>query len=451
MATPITWQNINAPDLAAASRPLEAAQRSFSNMFGQFGDILAQRERINEANWQNTKTNNTNAVLDRLASFRTPDELAAAQASGELAQMRQRFGAQIDTAALRGAEEQRLNALRTGARQAGEFQDWSTDRAQAADVEKARQLIANKDFAGARTHLDNVQLRQESALWGSLSQAERDKVVQGQQDTVFGNNQTRFQREGEMHPLELAAKRAAIARERQGITESNARIGQMAKENELRQQQIEANKEARMGKGGNAVQDKAFAEALANSPYSAGSYDTAAGKKALMEQLKVTPEMDQRDISDILYNLDKYFKDGVTVGMDAKGKPIKAPLPVNVIADAVNGSSDNILAVGWSRRGDHVAELIRDRFGIDSDGYQRSDKMSKADRATIEGMQMIKGLEAARLERLKPRSSSSSGSGGSGKVDAPNELAGTAPIGTKRRLKDGSTYQYTKAGWSRYY
>lgn len=357
MATPITWQNIQGPDYSGATRSLDAAQRSFGGVFDQLGSVLAQHQRIGEANWQNTKTNNTNTFLDRLAAFKTPEELAAAQQAGVLNQLRQQFGAQIDTAAIRGAEEQRLNQLRAGVKQAGEYQDWSTDRAQFGDVEKAKQLIADKDFAGARALLGEKDLRQESVLWDALTKGQRAQVVEGQQDKRFENDQTRMVWDGQIQPLNLEAKRVDIAQGRQSINESRARVENMG------EQTKSLKAAAAMAKLAGAQGDKAFQEEKQNGAYSLGAYGTKEGNDALYAGLKNIPGLDDRDKEDIIYNLQKYYKDGITV-QGSDGKTAKVPLPVSAVLQAIEGSSDNLLAIGFSRRGDHVAELIAERFGL---------------------------------------------------------------------------------------
>ena len=72
----ITWQNINGPSLAEATRPMEAASRSFTGAFDGLANVLKQREATNAANWDQAKVNNTNALLGAVQEPKTPEEFA---------------------------------------------------------------------------------------------------------------------------------------------------------------------------------------------------------------------------------------------------------------------------------------------------------------------------------------------------------------------------------------
>jgi hypothetical protein len=418
MATPITWQNINAPDLASASRPLEAAQRSFSTAFDGLGQLLTERQRIGEQNWQNTRINNTNAFLDKLMAFRTPEELAAAQQSGALNQLRQQFGAQIDTAAIRGAEESRLNQLRTGVKQAGEYQDWSTDRAQAGTKDRIKSLIAAGKFDDANALLQQNELRNESDLELGLRNMRRQVTVEGQQDTRFNNDQTRFSWDTQLQPLVVQAKQVDIAQGNQSIAESKARVTHMG---EQTKGQRAAN--AAAAKLAASAGDKAFVEEKQNGAYSLGAYGTKEGNEALYAGLKSIPGLDDRDKEDIVYNLQKYYKDGITV--QGKDGASKLPLPVSAILQAIEGSSDNLAAIGFSRRGDHVAELIAERFGLLTSLGQDYNKPSrnyatKADMELINSMKYYQDELAKRQQRAAEKVEVADKRAKDGKV--PNDL-----------------------------
>ena len=77
MAQPITWQTVTGPSLAEASRPMEAASSSFNDAFSGLDNILKQRQAIETGNWDQTKLNNTNALLGAVQEPKTPEEFAA--------------------------------------------------------------------------------------------------------------------------------------------------------------------------------------------------------------------------------------------------------------------------------------------------------------------------------------------------------------------------------------
>lgn len=108
MAQPITWQNVNGPNYSGISGVLQAAQNSFSNAFSGVQDVLKERAALEAANAVATKQNNTQAYLDRIAQFQSPEQLQAAIADGSLERARQGYGTQIDQSATRNAAQAML-------------------------------------------------------------------------------------------------------------------------------------------------------------------------------------------------------------------------------------------------------------------------------------------------------------------------------------------------------
>ena len=113
---PITWKNVSSSGSAANSAVgaelFEQSREAMRDGFSGLQGILKQKQATDLANWDQIKENNTNQFLDRLAQYKTPEELQAAQASGELNPLRQGFGAQIDQAAVRDADNKMLDTLR---------------------------------------------------------------------------------------------------------------------------------------------------------------------------------------------------------------------------------------------------------------------------------------------------------------------------------------------------
>lgn len=148
MATPITWRNVDAPDNRGVSAMLGGAQDGINSGLGQLANILKQRESVNEANWNQQKTNNTQAFLDAVGKPTTPEEFAALQQSGVLEQMRKGFGSQVDLAATRAAEEARLSTLQQRQTTNNDFLDRGIARAQQPIQEKIKTAYINGDIAG---------------------------------------------------------------------------------------------------------------------------------------------------------------------------------------------------------------------------------------------------------------------------------------------------------------
>ena len=143
---PITWRNIQGGNGAVeAGRLLNAAQNSVNTGLDKITDVFAQYRETDRANWENGKENNTQAFLDRLAQFRTPEELAAAQASGELDALKQQYGAQIDRGLIRDTEaglQQKLIDRITAQNQYG---DYNLDRSQRDQINETAMRAAKGD------------------------------------------------------------------------------------------------------------------------------------------------------------------------------------------------------------------------------------------------------------------------------------------------------------------
>lgn len=111
---PITWKNVNGNtghrDAAAI---LDGAGRSLNKGLDSLGGILNEAQTIQEDNYQNERSNNTQAYLDKLASFGDVGELQAAQSDGSLDTFLAGLGNNIDKNQVRGAADTRLNALRS--------------------------------------------------------------------------------------------------------------------------------------------------------------------------------------------------------------------------------------------------------------------------------------------------------------------------------------------------
>lgn len=174
MATPITWQNVNGPSLAEASRPLDSAARAFDMGFGALNNVLAQRNKIDEQNHLTGRANNTAAYLDNVAGYTDVDKLREAQqAGGALSQLRASLGPNIDNNAIRGAADARLVGLMTQQRQSIEFdnmlkdersmpfmQAYKTaslrgDKAAMAAAEAGYTQAGGRDLAGLVSYNDN--------------------------------------------------------------------------------------------------------------------------------------------------------------------------------------------------------------------------------------------------------------------------------------------------------
>ena len=218
----ITWQNISGADYSNAARTLDAAQQRLDAGFGNLGDILKKREATDTANWDTGKVNNTQAFLDEVAKYRTPEEFQAAQQSGVLDRMRQGFGAQVDANAARTAQDGRLATLQQRGLADINYNTAVTNERELPIRDNISALTSQGKFGEAQALLDQHNLRNEAALFDAVRSGQRRVTTEGQADTTFDNQQAVEAQNVLMRPLDLAAKRAAIAASQASTNASNA-------------------------------------------------------------------------------------------------------------------------------------------------------------------------------------------------------------------------------------
>lgn len=139
MSQPITWRNVDAPDSRSAPRFMEGAVSGVNTGFDAFNKIIQQRQNIDQANVAAQDNVNKQNYLDLMQSFKTPEDFAAAQASGKLDAARSILGA-ASRDSTRGAAEARETSLRANLTAAQQFGIAQQDLRDAPTLEKAARL-----------------------------------------------------------------------------------------------------------------------------------------------------------------------------------------------------------------------------------------------------------------------------------------------------------------------
>jgi len=187
MAKPITWRNVNAPDFTGASDMLARAGQSFQSALGALDTAKTDFE-------EGRTDRNTQAFLDQLSRYRTPEALRAAQDSGEINQLRQRLGSnglidqsQVNPDAIRN----RLTTLRDRTTADYNYNQMVTQREQAPVIRQIQTAIANNDDATyERLMKENPDLHNAPELVQNYNTTERARLTQGREDRKY--NQTRL-------------------------------------------------------------------------------------------------------------------------------------------------------------------------------------------------------------------------------------------------------------------
>lgn len=357
----ITWRNVQGQSLADAARPLELARQGLNDSFSGLAKLITERQEANNLNARE-------GFLDMLQGANTPEALDALQQSGQIQQALGALDPRV-RAQVRGADEQRLNALRTGATAGFQYQDTLEDR-NTRDARAAVEAGILRGDAAVPGMIEALPNRFQAPLLKTNDARGREIVERGRGDTRFEREGVKFTQDGETHVAGLAQKKATtdqtiaetgliplkgalyaaqansanasatFQRERLGVERANAA----------------STKTVADTAAADAIRTKAMDEYIKKSPYSNGSFDSNQGQEAVlkaMKDMKFTPNQ----IEDTMYNLNKYYGNGAELtGMD--GKKYNVPLPVDSVIRAINQSSDNPLALGFSRRGDNVVNIL---------------------------------------------------------------------------------------------
>ena len=341
MGQPITWRNVETPRIDDSIRAINSAQWGINTGFNNLADVLKQREATDTANWNQQKQNNTQAFLDEVAKYRTPEEYQAALASGAIDQVRQGFGAQIDANAARAAEESRLATLQQRVTAGNAFEDSQRQRTEATDVDRITQL-ALTDPAAAQAALAAAPVKFKAALQKAITDSARQKTLQGYEDTRqtwAGNDEAR---KADMAPLERAVKEAQAKESAARITGINA---QANRDNAA----AEKERADATSTGPNMKRQQAALDAVIKSGTgSAGYLGNKEGDDTLQEF--ILKHADKGDIPLINEELSQLKRTGIK---DKDGNSL--PIPVAYAINAIMGMGSR----GWTGRwGNQVSDKL---------------------------------------------------------------------------------------------
>ena len=182
MANPITWRNVSAPDFTGASRMLDRAGESFT---GAFDALQNTKDTFEEGRTDR----NTQAFMDELAQYRSPEELAAAQEAGTIQALRQQYGANglIDRERT-GADAitDRIGKLQQVKQQNQQYQDFNTRLGNRDALRTFNERIAARDLEGAQEIVENTDWVDPTKTAGILRDAratEFDRSLANAQET----------------------------------------------------------------------------------------------------------------------------------------------------------------------------------------------------------------------------------------------------------------------------
>lgn len=404
MAQPIRWDNINGSGLSEASRPLEAAQRSFLGAFDTIGNTLQQRQQMEDANWQTTRTNNTNAFLDAVSKFRTPEELRAAQAQGgALDQLRQQFGNQVDPTAVRGAADARVATLQQQAQQELAYNHMMTDERVAPLADKFKQASLSGDKAGmeaAQAEYAKLGGRDLAGLVSYADQRNQQVVQRGRDTTTFDNQVRKANDEHGMVDVNKQVARANIAQSLAGVRASDSQV----RMNDFNISNTERATNAAVAAGRAAATKLALKEA--GNMYADGVYNGTQADELLANLTKNNIGDNVEDRVNMVKYLNKLQKEGVEITAPDGTKTKIRDLPYSAVQAAALGSSDSWWRVGWNTGAakdlkENLTEILQSQYTDDKgNGHSKAlDDLGAFNQAIQNARQNAPGIVPNRVPR----------------------------------------------------
>lgn len=185
MAGPITWRNVDAPSNRDVMTGLALAGNSFGNAGDVFSKVIADRQAANQGAINEQNEMAKQAYLDLVATAKTPEAVAALEASGRLEQLRRNM-TPGNLAATRGATEARTLGNQQMIEAGNKFQTSQTEFANKTPFDQAMAAANAGDTAAvqaalaANPDMPNKAKIQE-ALFKSSTQATQTGIAQSKE------------------------------------------------------------------------------------------------------------------------------------------------------------------------------------------------------------------------------------------------------------------------------
>ncbi len=316
----ITWRNVEGPNFRDAILAGTTAQQQMNAGFDNFNKILEQETKTNLANWDNTKVNNTRAAMNELMQYRTPEEYQAAQASGALNALTQRYGAQVDQEAIRTAIDNRLPTLQQRALTGIDFKNKTLEDQLRPIAQQAEIFAAKGDTASLDAlYANNPTLR--DFMGGKLSAKAIEGARAADLHKYAGNKDVR---DGQQLESTIQHQRAT-----EDIGRTQARASLLS---------AQAQNYAIRNKGnGGKLYSAAEQHAIDASPYGGGRLDAKGGIEQVAQDLKKAG-WDSDKVASAMAGLLKEFPDGKILLEDGKSS---IGVPVSTITSYMLKNGDN--------------------------------------------------------------------------------------------------------------
>lgn len=219
----ITWKNIGSSGgsggAGAATNLFEVAKGNTDAAFANFNKVLSNQQRTDQANWDTTKENNTEAFKDMLAGAKSVEELAALEASGQLDASQ--YGSQIDRDVVRNGADQRKDYLRDAFIKQEEFNDVERIARDAPYLDKIKAHISGADFNNPE-----VLAQSQSMIADAVANGMSEKTALELNDYLTGNQRgdKRDLQGDQSHSSSMASQALSRASTSQSMHQNNYRF-----------------------------------------------------------------------------------------------------------------------------------------------------------------------------------------------------------------------------------
>ena len=350
MAGPITWRTVNGPSLAEASRPLEAAQRSFMGAFDGLRGTLKDSEAFDKELWKRQDQDATQDALGKIYQAQTVDQMNALNQSGALDQAVAANGARIDRAAVNALRDGRVSTLQNRDTQAITYKNTMLDDAQANDVRRINTLALTDPAAASAELAKNPDLRKSFEIAKNIDASAQTQVERERAKTRFGFDMNEEERKAAEEAQRKLLRPIAVQQAQAGVgqtlasTQSSLASAAASRESVLTSRAVRDRAEAEADK---ARDLKMLGAALDGNIYKEGVFKDAdtVDLAKLMKDTGVggTGGDAGEKRTKIIDRVNALAKTGIEIkGPD--GRPVTVPLPLGAVKASILGASNTF----WS-------------------------------------------------------------------------------------------------------
>lgn len=358
MGTPITWQNIDAPSFADASKAMALAQQSITGAFDGLKTAVTDNEAFNKELWKRQDADFTQRQLAAMYAAKTPEALAALQASGQMGIAVDANGARADMAVINKAFDERPQLIQQRNLQDLKYGEDKLLLEQAGVTAEGLALAQKQDPVAFNAWLaanpQNRRLADVLNMNRTVQQSVEDQTIQNNTDT----------RADEKHLVDLDVLNSNM------LTAESQRNAQSAQANLANAQAraIATKAEEEVVARQAAVDRKILATALQDNPYAGGVLTPGSAEELakLANTTKLGSGGSPEKLAKTMERLTKIANEGIEVqaaGPDGKIVPKKIPVPLELAKAALLGSSDTLFS--WNEGyADTFEETLRKRMGV---------------------------------------------------------------------------------------